>query len=151
MTNNFSNLLMPYSNLLDSDLIERLSDKISEFLLYASEQIQYTGDDTEEFFIEVPEGFTIEINGILFFEDSGVLSYQKDDEDIVPLYLNLSEVYPSWEVFASGISGLRSVNYIFGVFCRVLSELTEDYKYMEIQEEVNALCWALADFYDIEH
>lgn len=149
MTNNFSDMLTPYSDLLDSDLIELLTDKVSEFFLLSPEQMQYADDNTV--FLEVPEGYSIDINGITFFEDSGVLSYMKGEEEVTPLYLDLQNIYPSWEIYAAGISGLRSVNYVFGVFCRVLSDLNEDYGYMEIQEDVNALCWALADFYDIEH
>ena len=151
MTNNFSDMLVPFKGLSETDLLELLSDRMSEFLTHeGSDALKFIDDSVA--LIEVPSDFSIEVNGMLFFEDYGYLSYMSADGESTPLYIDTESLYaPDWRVSAGGASSMRSSVFIFDVCCGALSKIYDDYWYMDCFDDVNALCWALADFYDIEH
>lgn len=149
MTNNFSDLLVPYKGFFESDLLELYTDKVTEFMTRVDSSALKVIDD-DVCLLSVPDGYSIEVHGTLFFEDLGCLSYMSGD-DIIPLYLDYNSMLIDWRDSAAGVSSIRSICFVFEVFCSVLFELTEDTWYMEFYGDVNSLCWALADYYDIEH
>ena len=141
MTDNYTDLIAPFEGLTETDLLELYVDKVGEFLSRTDTTALQEIDDEDSFLLNVPDGFSVEVQGVLFFEDMGYLSYMQGDT-IIPLYLCCNSLSFDWREVL-GLNGLRSLLFTYQVFCDTLFQLTGDSWYMSLFGGLNSILWSL--------